>query len=93
MESTFPQVLKRGLLGGKISKRERGLDTGSIIKVLVHGRSLSVPTKPTLPSYPASNNTHCGSYAIGYLICSYLGHEKSLGANEVSGCKEHLFCS
>lgn len=70
MESTFPQVLKHGLLGDTISKRERGLDTGSIIKVLVHGRSLSMPTKSTSPSYPASNNTDCGVYTTGYLICS-----------------------
>lgn len=57
MESTFPQVLKHGLLGDIICKRERGLDTG-------------LPTKPTSPSYPASNNTHCGGYTTGYLICS-----------------------
>lgn len=70
MESTFPQVLKHGLLGDIICKRERGLDTGSIIKVLVHGRSLSMPTKSTSPSYLASNNTDCGVYTTGYLICS-----------------------
>lgn len=38
MESTFPQLLKHGLLGDIICKRERGLDTGSVIKVLIHGR-------------------------------------------------------
>jgi len=70
MESTFPQLLKHGLLGDIICKRERGLDTGSVIKVLIHGRSLSGPTKPTSPSYPASNNTHCGGYSTGYLICN-----------------------
>lgn len=26
-------------------------------------------------------------------FAAVLGHEKSLGANEVSGCKEHLLCS